>query len=509
MNWAKKYLLPLFILSILLHVPCNWCWSKPEYRGITILHTNDIHDHLIPFSYPDPESPRAPQAAMPFIKNIGGLARLATLVHRIESEVRDNAVLVDAGDVLDGTPFGLEYHGEADFATMSAVGYDAMVTGNHEYGQTLDQFNRNLALATFPVVCANVLRKGTNECAFRPYVILQADDVKVAFLGLTTLEIADYKAVKEGFTPIDPFTVARNLVPDLRKKADVVVVLSHLGYENDEKLAKEVPGIDVIVGGHSHTRLEHPKIIRHDERPGAFELGGTIIVQAYQWAGELGRLDLRLRRDGGPFTVMSADGKLLPVTSDLPEDPRTAGVIRRYYAPIARRYGKVLGQATADLVNKPGGGGPVLNLVCDAIRDFTGAQVSIYGVGGIRGDIIKGPITAWDIATILPFKNKLVVMKLTGKRIKEALIRFPVKPGVSGMKYKMEGNRLIEATIDNMPIQDEQVYTVATIDWLLGLYFADVKDFQTLNEECTTAVMRYVEKLKVIKPLDDDRRNVR
>ncbi|MCL6519862.1 MAG: bifunctional metallophosphatase/5'-nucleotidase [Armatimonadetes bacterium] len=504
MRRATLHLLLVWLAFFLLF---SNAWCQPEYRLVTILHTNDIHDHLIPFSYPDALKSSAPVAEMMATKNIGGLARVATLANQIEASVRGNAILVDAGDICDGTPFGIEYKGEADFAALSAAGYDVMVTGNHEFGQSLEQFNRNLALAEFPIVCANLLKKDSLEPALPEYVIYDFNGVRIAFLGLTTPQIVDYKAVKEGFAVKDPYETAKHLVPKLKNKADIVVVLSHLGEAEDEKLARMVPEIDVIVGGHSHTRLATPKIIKHNKPAEAFSLGGTVIVQAYQWAGELGRLDLRLRRNSGPFTLMSVDGKLIPVTSDIPEDHRTAEVIRRYYIPISKRYDKIIGEATADMVDK-GGGGPVLNLVCDAIREETGAQISIYGVGGVRGNFAKGPIKVWDVATVLPFHNKLVLMELTGAHLKQIIERFPISPGVSGMRYKIVNRKIVEATVNGKPLDENATYSIATIDWLVGLYFSDVTSAKYLDTLSVDALINYIQKRKVISPVNDGRRQV-
>lgn len=215
----RRASLPLLIICLTLCLLTPGAWCGPEYRLVTILHTNDIHDHLLPFSYPDAIKSQAPLAQMTATKNIGGLARLATLAHQIEAEVDGNAILVDAGDICDGTPFGIEYKGEADFAALSAAGYDVMVTGNHEFGQSLEQFNRNLALANFPVVCANLLQKDTGNPALPEYVIYDFQGARIAFLGLTTEDIKDYKAVKEGFAVADPYETAKRLVPQLKKES--------------------------------------------------------------------------------------------------------------------------------------------------------------------------------------------------------------------------------------------------------------------------------------------------
>jgi 2',3'-cyclic-nucleotide 2'-phosphodiesterase (5'-nucleotidase family) len=501
----QAYVLQRVALALALLLLPALAWCSPEYRALTILYTNDTHDHLLPFSYPDPPNSKVQYAGMAVIKDIGGIARRGTLARQIESQA-GNVLLVDAGDCVDGTPFSLEYKGEADFAAMGAAGYDVMTLGNHEFGVTLSELHRNFRAAGFPIVCANLIDRKTGELLLPPYRIYDFRGARIAVFGVT-VPSPEYKAAVEGLDFKDPYETAKRLVPELKKQADIIVALSHLGWGEDERLAKEVPEIDVIVGGHSHTRAVVPKLVRHGEAPHAFWIGGTIIVQAFEKGAELGRLDLRLRRNGGLFTLMSYKGELLPITSKLADDPQTAKVVDRYYRPISKRYSEVIGEATETLYDDRSGESSVLNLVCDAIRETTGAEIAVYGIGGIRADILKGPIRVWDIATVLPFTNKLVVMDLTGAQIKQIINRFPIKPGVSGMRYRTVGGRVTEATIGGKPIEDDQVYSVGTIDWLVGLYFGDVADSKTLDVYSTDAVVDYVRAKKIISPVKDSRKD--
>lgn len=499
----RKYAWALLLACALAACAPTSSWSSPEYRAVTILYTNDTHDHLLPFSYPDPLNKSLPYASMPFIKNIGGIARRATLANRIKAEMHGNALLVDAGDIMEGTPFGLEYTGEPDFAAMRAAGYDAATPGNHDFRISLDGFYRNLRIASFPIVCANLIDRKTGKPAVPAYKVDDFRGAKIAVFGLT-VPSPEFQSAKEGLDFLDPFETAKKLVPELRKQADVVIALSHLGSADDERLAKEVPGIDVIVGGHSHARLAAPKFVSHG-RSGAFALNGTIVLQAYEHGAELGRLDLRLRRNNGPFTLMSYSGRLIPITSDIPDDPATAKVIERYYRPIAKHYDELIGEATATLYNL-GAESAVLNLICDSMREASGAQIAMYGTGGVRGDILQGPIRVWDIASVIPYAHKIVVLDMTGAQVKQILIRFPYKPGVSGMRYHMAGNRIIEATVDGQPIDDKAVYKLATIDWLVGLYFQSIPAGKTLDITAQQAVVNYIKARKTISPVADGRK---
>jgi 5'-nucleotidase / UDP-sugar diphosphatase len=502
MNHTRRLIHTLAVICLLALCLPGCSWSKPEYRAFTILYTNDIHDHLIPFSYPDPVNPRVGYAGMSARMNIGGIARLATLAHRIKKETHDDALLMDAGDVMEGTPFGLEYDGQQDYDTLAAVGYNIAVPGNHDFRCTLDVFRRHTEHVPFRVVCANLLDRKTGKPELPEYDLYNVQGLKIAVFGVTVMS-PEWPAAKEGLDFTDPVEAAKRLVPELRKKADIVIALSHLGEGEDEKLAKDVPGIDVIVGGHSHTRLPKPRFIASGGAQAPFAINGTLVVQDFENGAELGRLDLRLKGDNGHYSIMSYTGKLIPVTSDIPEDPATAKVIAKYYKPIEAKYGGVIGTATETFFTDPA----VQNLICDSMREETGADVAMYGVGGVRGDLVKGTLRAWDVATAIPYSNKINLLDMTGEQVKEILVRFPVKPCVSGMRYHMSGNNIIEATIAGKEIDDKAMYKVATIDWLVSLYFKNMKVSKELDVTAREAIVNYIKAHKTVTPVIDGRRN--
>lgn len=480
---GRSLALPFAVLVLLAACVPSASWAAPEYRAITILHTNDTHGHLLPFSFAKPIDPNDGSASMPCLRDIGGIARRATLARRIESECRGNVLFLDAGDALDGTPFSIEYMGEADFAAMSVAGYDAMTPGNHEFSASYNEFYRNVRTATFPIVSANIVDRKTGKLALSQYAIFEIDGVKIAVFGLT-VTATSYRGAKEGFDFLDAIDAAKELVPQLREKADVVIALTHLseyGLIEEEKLVREVPGIDVIVSGHAHYRLAAPKFIRTNDLPEAFRLGGTIVVQDYWFGGELGRLNLRLRRNGGPFTVMGYDGCLIPLTSDIPDDPATKKVVDRYYRPISKKYDEVIGSATGTFYAPPGK--DLLRLVCEAMREQAGAQIGIYNPGGVRGDLVEGEIKVWDIAVVLPFKNKLLTAEITGRQLRQAIETH--KLGFSGS---------VE------PIDDSAVYMIATVDFLLGGPLKDAKPIKTIAEDYRDALVSYIKEHKTISP---------
>src|SRR5688500_7675217 len=358
----------------LLGLACVFCSvscvaDSPRSVNLTILHTNDTHGHLLPYSYPETFDPESDLARLKGRKNIGGAAKRATLVNRIRREQNRRVLLVDAGDICDGTPFSTEYHGVADIAAMNAIGYDLACPGNHEYSNTLAQVRKMIADAKFPLVSANSTVKTDGKPLYTPYVIKEIDGAKVAFFGLMTYSARNYPAARTDLQMEAPIEAARKLVPELRKKADLVIGITHIGVNEDRQLATAVSGIDVIVGGHSHTMLPYPLFIGSPPSSNPHSVNGTIIVQNFQWGGTLGRLDLNLYRDEkGRWAVRKYAGKLLPVTAAIPEDQAVAAVVDKYWKPISEKYGAVVGTAGDDFTLR-GPDRAEYNMVADAVRE--------------------------------------------------------------------------------------------------------------------------------------------
>ena len=301
-----------------------------DTKSFTLLHTNDQHGHLLPFSYPDRVSPSEDVARMPFVKDIGGIARRATLVKKIKSATK-NCYLLDAGDCMDGTAFSAEFFAKADYDAMNLVGYDYGVFGNHDFNMTGPQFTSLMQTVKFPLLLANATNKSDGKNPLPPYKIVVWDGLKVALFGLVTKSTESYTAAKALYKIDDPVEVAKKLVPELRKQADLVIGITHVGLDVDKELAQKVAGIDVLVGAHSHTRLP-VGVYETTFKPGPGDPKGTVIVQDHQWVGELGRLDLTVMQGrDGRWRVSRFAEQLIPITKEIPEDPAVAKVVAGYW----------------------------------------------------------------------------------------------------------------------------------------------------------------------------------
>ncbi|HSK11081.1 MAG TPA: bifunctional UDP-sugar hydrolase/5'-nucleotidase [Vicinamibacterales bacterium] len=475
---------------------------------LTILHTNDTHGHLMPFSYPETAvATGEPGSAAPR-RDIGGIARRATLAERIRKEraaAGGATWLVDIGDYSDGTPFSIAHKGEADVAAMNAAGYDFATLGNHELNYPAAQTRRLVSLTKAQLLCANLTERATGLPLVPPFVIRNVGPVRVGVFGLITRSAASYPAGKEAFAVADEVTTARQVLATLRRQVDVVVLLSHAGEDVDEQLALALPEIDVIVGGHSHSRLPSGRFIWRSEDLRASEVNGTIIVQAHQWGGELGRLDLLFGRDGhGRWRIQRYRSRLLPVTAEVPDHPAVAAVVQKYWAPIAARYGQVVGEAADDFTSR-GDDQAEYNLVADAVRETFDAELALENLGGVRAPLVRGPVTRGDLVTMDPFDNTVVRFKATGRQIRQILARHA--PAVSGVRYRLQGKDLLEATIGGRPIEDDRVYAGVTNSYFAGFALKGITTEDTGRERLETLVA-YIQRQGTIKAAYDGRRIV-
>jgi 5'-nucleotidase / UDP-sugar diphosphatase len=503
---TRRNLLTLAVLACLL--PALAAAQPPATARLTILHTNDTHGHLLPFSYPTVVPAGSDLEQIKDRSDIGGIARRASLVQKIRIEQKGRGIpvwLVDVGDFSDGTPFSTEFHGEADVAAMNAVGYDFATFGNHEFNNKLEQLRKLVGQVKAPVLLANAIDRNTHQPLGLVTRIEKVGAVRVGLFGLVTAEAATYPAAKEGVDVFDPLKVAPGVVETLRKQADIVVLLSHCGEDVDMKIAAAVPGIDVIVGGHSHTRMPIGEFVWHGDDLKNTDVNGTVIVQAHQWGGELGRLDLLFEKDAaGAWHVDRYRARLVPVTKEIAPEPSVTTVVDRFWQPIAGRFGEVVGQAAADFSSRGDDDAPY-HLVADAVRETFATEVEMENTGGVRAPLVAGNITKADLVTMDPFDNKVILFKATGREIKDILARHT--PYVSGIRYRVVNGEVAEATINGQPIDDARTYTGATNSYFAGFALRGISQENT-GKARLDVLTEYIRTKKTVSPAYDGRRVV-
>lgn len=493
------YLLAFFLLQSLV---------LAQQVSLTILHTNDTHGHLMPFSYPSIVPPGSKLSGIKVRTDIGGIARRDTLVKRLRQELEGRGTtvwFVDGGDFCDGTPLSTEYHGDADVAAMNAAGYTFGTLGNHEFNNPLSKLKDLIGQFRYPLLCANAVETSTGKPLAPASAIRELGPLKIGIFGFVTLDAGRYRAGKEGVTVSGEIETARRMVNALRPEAGIVIAISHGGEQVDEQIGAAVQGLDVIVGGHSHSRLPFGQFVWSSDELKAKEVNGTIIVQAHEYGGELGRLDLLFTKDEtGAWHVDRFRARLIPVTPDIPEDEAVAAVVDRYWKPIADRYGEITGQATDDFSERCDDEAQY-NLVADAVRETYGTEIELENVAGVRAPLVKGKITRADLINMDPFDNKVVTFRITGRQLKETLRK--ARPYVSGLRYRLENGEITELTVAGQPVDDDRVYTGAT-----NTYLADyaLKGIEVVNTGRLRrdVLIDFIRKKGTVKPSYDGRRVV-
>jgi 5'-nucleotidase len=259
--------------------------AGPAFQQLTILHTNDVHSRLEPFPMDGGK-----------LQGQGGVAARAALISSVRKEV-EHVLLLDAGDIFQGTPYFNLYKGEPEIKAMTMMGYDAVTMGNHDFDAGVEGFARQLPHATFPVLTANYdFTETALEGKTQPYAVFRKGGLKIGIFGLGIQLKGLVPEDAYGKTKyLDPIQLARSTTHILRKResCNMVICLSHLGYEykynkvSDLTMAKETSGIDLIIGGHTHTFLDEPTVMKNKE-------GRDVVINQVGWGGvKLGRLDYR------------------------------------------------------------------------------------------------------------------------------------------------------------------------------------------------------------------------
>ncbi len=450
-------------------------YTKDKTYKLTILHTNDHHGR-----------------AWPNKEGEGGLVLRATLINQIRKEVQRAGgftLVLDAGDVNTGVPQSDLQDAEPDFKSMDLIGYDAMTLGNHEFDKPFSILKKQKSWVKFPFLSANIVSASPSNDPFKPFIQKSFKDLKITIFGLTTENTPSLtKATNvEGLTFKPAIEVAKHLVPELKKKSDILIALTHIGYYQDEKnqsgeppgdvtLAKQVPGIHVIVGGHTHTAITVPDV-----------QNGTIIVQAEDWGKKLGRLDLEFLN--GKMEVKHYE--LIPVS---PKSIKTN--IQQMIQPDAKSEGKIqallteykalgdktiqieIGKTDTELVGKK----EIIrtqetnlgNWITHVYRQRFQTDLAIVNSGGLRDSIPAGTITFEHLLKVLPFGGEVVIAQLKGSELKtylESVLQIPPGQGgfpqISGLTaVKTADNKITELKVNGQGIVPEQNYKIALPDFL-------------------------------------------
>ena len=476
----------LFILSVLTFA----CGSFPDrvtdpdapVHHLVILHTNDTHGHPVRFSYNG-----AP--------DVGGLPARATLIKQIKAHNK-NVLVLDAGDFNTGRIESNAFNAEPDIEGYNAIGYDALTIGNHEFDNSQAVLIQQMSLARFPFLTANI-RTTSGKPIAPAYAVKGFDDFTVAIFGLTTTEtalVANPENI-QNLQFLDEVAVARELVPELNKQADVVIALTHLGIydsleQGSKRLAAEVAEIDLIVDGHTHTRLDAPIIVRNGDEPDH----KTIIVQAWKWGLVLGRTDLWVQNgqvidydfEAIPINLTGEEKNLDGKTTyrsegpEIAEDEELAALLAPYVERVHATTDRVIGIVEDTFFNDEVRRQETAlgDLVADSMMWVAAKQhvdFALQNSGGIRAAMQHGPLTVGAVNDVLPFDNTVVVLTLRGSDVEDLFAYCATMWNTGGFLQVSSGVALTlnrdtcvceDVRIQGRPIDPLRTYTIAVNSYL-------------------------------------------
>ncbi|MBN1327598.1 MAG: bifunctional metallophosphatase/5'-nucleotidase [Candidatus Cloacimonetes bacterium] len=532
------YKIPLILLTFLL------CFSlNGEDLYLDIIFSNDIHGGIDPYeaTFMNPNFPPM----------LGGGGSAATYINDIRQKsdgiTRDH-LLIDVGDFFQGHPIGTMTKGAAVIEYFNMIGYDLSVIGNHEYDIGEEDLIKTYELAEFPILSANVVKKGTNELVdyVKPYIIIEKMGVRIGIIGLTTTD-TEKMSFPDNIKNVDFLPAKETLeryIPIVREQnVDLIMVVGHMGlpydpepvyqkrYETEQdskqerywgydsqELAHEVEGIDLFFGGHMHKGFPEPW-----EDPETH----TLVFQGWAYGSGIGhviiKIDKATKTISGYDSPAIREGVLVTLFEDqfLPAAD-IAAVIEKRQKEAEVGMDEIIGEA-ANFITKidEDAQSMIGNLVCEAMLEATGADFSFINLGGIRGELNQGPISYRDVFNVMPFDNQVVVIEVDGVFLKN-IIEMRVSGSrhglrVAGVKVvysrkRADYDRLTTLLIGGEPWKADRIYKVATTDFLLqgnaGLaMLTKVPESQITRPELALrdAIVDYIKQNTPVKGMIDDR----
>ena len=464
------------------------CATPPAERAplkLTVLHTNDHHGRFWPNA--DGEY---------------GMAARKTLVDRIRAEVKasgGHVLLLDGGDINTGVPESDMQDAEPDFKGMNLIGYDASAVGNHEFDKSPEVLARQRSWANFPLLAANIYKDGKRM--FAPYAIFERGGYKIAVMGMTTEDtrIMVLPANIAGVEFRPPATEANQLLPELRKQADMVIAATHMGHYSEGKrgvnapgdveMARATKGLDLIIGGHSQNPV---CMLAEGQRNDAYVPGtpcapdrqnGTWIVQAHEWGKYVGRADFEVR--AGSVQLLryqllpvnlkqraTADGSRKTFTETIPEDDAVKAFLRPFQESGQAKLGLEVGSTDGVFDGErervramPTNLGV---LIARTMMERTGADLAVMNSGGVRDSLPAGRVSYRDVLKVQPFGNTVTVVRMSGAELL-AYLQAVAKmtpgsgafPQTAGLRWVINGGQLVSAEVGGQAIDAKREYRLA------------------------------------------------
>jgi 5'-nucleotidase / UDP-sugar diphosphatase len=448
------------IIALLLLLVTISSFTARAGEKLTILHWNDFHSFNIPYETRLNDSLKT---------KIGGYATLSGYIKQVK-KYKKNVALVHAGDDFQGTPISTITRGMSQIKILNLIIPDVFALGNHEFDYGREMLAKQIMLAKFPVISANIFDKKAGKLFIRPYEIKRYGNLVVGYIGLMTPILNQLTLLENinGLKILDPAKTVNKYVTQLRDSVDLIIVVSHMGVEHDEELAAKITGAHIIIGGHSHTLLFKPKVVNN-----------VYICQAGSRGKYMGKIDLEF--DTKEKRIDKFNSELVPMlTEKIAEDLVVAEVVDSLEQIVTAELDNVIGELEYDWKKNKRFESNIGNWQTDVIREFAGTDIAFQNSAGIRKNLCAGKITVRDIWEISPFANNFGIFELTGEELKKALERNVSGEGehlqVSGLKFKYNpnnpvGERVLEVSVNGIELNPAKRYSVCTNNFVIGIFY--------------------------------------
>ncbi|TGJ87143.1 hypothetical protein E0Z10_g1577 [Xylaria hypoxylon] len=487
--------------------------------NISFYHINDVHAHLDQFSSSGTDCTKPERGCY------GGYARVKTVLDETRPDHPDS-LLLNVGDEFQGTLFYSFYGGEKIAETLNQIGFDAMTLGNHEWDRGDDDLGDFLKNLTFPVVSANVVSDNEKlNSTIKPYHIFEK--YGLAVIGVTTETVPSISSPGKGTKFTDVVAAVQASIDEIRSTTNItrIAAITHIGYEEDKRLAQETSGLQIIMGGHSHTLLgdmegaEGPYPTLETNKDG----DEVFIVTAYRWGEYLGYIDVTYNSEG---KILAYHGAPIHLTNTTKQDEDLQAQVNEWRGPFEEFASQEIGESNIvlDQTTCQKQECALGDLISDAILQYRldGGSTAVFGLvnaGGIRATIDAGTITRGEVLTSFPFSNAVVEVSFTGTQLwsivegivsavnqdnGEAVTSFlQVSKGVkvSYNPSNAAGKRLVSLEIAGKAVELEETYTIVTIDFLTGGgdNFFDAVDDVVILDTLDEVLVAYI---KAHSPID-------
>ena len=444
-------------------------------KKFTILHSNDMHGDFLA------------EAAGKKGKLIGGLSLLSGYINKVRSE-EENVLFVIAGDMVQGSLIDAEYKGISTMEIMNYLAPDVVALGNHEFDYGLPHLLFLEKMANFPIVNANLYIKKYYKRLMNPYLIIKKAGFDILFTGIITEKVMDAISLDKlvgSFISLEEASREVGKICNAYKKDDIdlTIILSHIGFESDVTLAKMLKpewGVDIIIGGHSHTVLKEPK-----------KINNILIAQAGVGSDQIGRFDIVV--DDDTNSIVDYQWQLIPIDEKLAApDKKLAEFINSFKDEVDRKYQTVVCKLGEELTHPQREIETSLgNLIADAFADNAECEVMLAGSGSIRVKSLGPLVTLKDLLTCFPYDDSLSRYVISGTKLKTVFAHIMRKENRNGegecyqvnskvkAVYSEAKEELVSLAIDGVEVKENKDYTVC----MQGYHFNKAQEFLNVSQE--------------------------